>query len=123
MSKPEPGITQQSTRPRPIRKQAREQAASLSTIVDPDLAAPATPTPTAAATTPPATAGKTRRLAAATTKKVPKQPLSTQIEQGTGKRLDYLLRSNSAYKLTDVVGDALDALLDELDVPAADELD
>lgn len=118
---PTPGITPQATRP--IRRQTREQAASLGSIIDPDQAA-AAPEKPASPSRPPktATGAKSRRLAATEAKKPLKQPLTTRIETTTGKRLDYLLQNNPAFKVTDVVGDALDALMDELDVPQADEL-
>lgn len=133
-----PGITPQSTRP--TRRQAREQATSLAAVVAPVSSPDPVPTPPAlqvepepTAPTEPAMEPKTPRKPAVTPsdrgagkrltapKRTPKVPFSTQIEIGTARRLDWLVRERR-YKLTDITGDALDELFDKLGVPTADDL-
>ena len=133
-----PGITPQSTRP--TRRQAREQATSLAAVVAPVSSPDPVPTPPAlqvepepTAPTKPATEPKTPRKPAVAPsdggagkrltapKRTPKVPFSTQIEIGTARRLDWLVRERR-YKLTDITGDALDELFDKLGVPTADDL-
>ena len=133
-----PGITPQSTRP--TRRQAREQATSLAAVVAPISNPDPMPTPPAPrvepepkAPTEPAAEPKTSQKSTVTPsgggagkrltapKRTPKVPFSTQIEIGTARRLDWLVRERR-YKLTDITGDALDELFDKLGVPTADDL-
>jgi hypothetical protein len=101
--------------------------------VEPEPTAPTEPTEPAAPTQPAAAEPKTPRKPAVTPsdrgagkrltapKRTPKVPFSTQIEIGTARRLDWLVRERR-YKLTDITGDALDELFDKLGVPTADDL-
>jgi hypothetical protein len=78
-------------------------------------------------TTPTRIPASATRLAAVesstrSTKKKPKVSYSTYVDADTNARVDWLVRHRGFTK-TDITGDALDALLDTLNVPAADDID
>jgi len=131
-----PGIKAQSTRP--SRRASREQSTGLGSMISrPDEApetppsapaaaptpAPAAPTPAPARTTPATTepAVTTSRLAAASAKRSPKVSFSTYVDADTNKRVDWLIR-HRGFKKTDITADALDKLLDEMQVPPASDI-
>lgn len=108
------GIADQSTRP--TRRAARDQATGLGSMLTNNDQPTETPTPPPVAAVAPAT-----RLATAEAKRVQKVPYATQVDLDTAKRVDWLIRSKG-FKKTDITCDALDALLDSLNVPAADDI-
>lgn len=123
MSSNNRGLGASGASTRPTRRESRAQTTGLASMITPatqEAAAeitavddPVTPSPAPSTKTTP-------RIQAAASK-VQKVPYSTQIDHGTARRVDWLIRSKG-YKKTDITADALDALLDILGVPPADEL-
>lgn len=115
MAQQKNGITQKSTRP--TRRARREQQSGLASMIEHE-SEPATTQPAAAPT-----ATTAARLDAAAARKRPQKiPTSTYLGVDTTKRLNWLIEKRQ-YVKSDVFGIALDALFDQMDVPAGSELD